>query len=304
MNPSGNLPTDDPAAEASLRAELARGRQSLGAIASVLSHLVGDASPVLFSEEIVARTRGMVESVAAALLRRCNDDALLAHAPALSAELAGQAALLAHCHALALEGTLAARLAETGLDPVLSPLLQEWIAGAEPDIASLAMTLLAAQARFVQAQRRMEVALEELPADLLHDLLPALDRTAQEAGVTASARIRASLDEGRSRTALMAQLLLATDGGLAQALDLDRAGVAMFLSALSLSTGVDRSSVVLSTSDGQQARLALMLAACGVDRAGREAVLARLAPDSAAPALALAMASDRARELLAEEAGR
>ena len=303
MNPAGPDLSTDPAALHTLRAELARARQARQAIAPVLAHLVGDASPALFSEEVIARTRGAVESLAFQLLRRCADEPRREALAQLAAELSGQSPLLAHCHALALEASLANRLAAQGIDPVLSPLLQGMIASPEPDLAALAMTVLAAQARFVQAQRRMETALEELPADLLHDVLPAFERHGGDGVGAVALLIRDSFDEGRTRTALVARLLLSGEGGFAAALDPDQAGIALFFSALSLATGLPRDAIVLTATEGQHSRLALMLGACGVVPAAREATLARLLPDGTRPSPAATLSPEAARALLAEEAG-
>src|SRR5205085_9206947 len=93
----------------------------------------------------------------------------------LAQALCQDAGFLAHAHALALEAQLLDRLgARSGMDPVLSPLVQELAAGANAAVAALAMGVLAAQARFVQYHRRMELPLRDLPAELFHNALLAL----------------------------------------------------------------------------------------------------------------------------------
>ena len=81
--------------------------------------------------------------------------------------LLGDAAFLSHTHTLTIEAQVAERLGQrSGIDPVLSPLLQELAASADTDIAGGAMRALASQARFMQQQRRMSLPLGELPEEL------------------------------------------------------------------------------------------------------------------------------------------
>jgi len=273
MNLADSAPSSAPlAAEDPLRAGLARADRALAAVPPVLRHLVGQGEPGLFTEAVVAATRGMIDSLAAALLRADGARGPAAVGP-LVARLTGQDRLLAHCHALAIEARLTEHLAaEAAIDPVLSPVLQGLIGSDDPEVAALAMNCLAAQGRFVQRQRRIEAALEDLPADLMHDVLLAYaDTGGPEAGRVAAA-LRDGFDEARGREALLSRALLASGGGLATALDPAHAGVALFASAMALATGVARRSVVLSLVEGQGPRLALMLAAAGLDGAGIEVV--------------------------------
>ena len=74
--------------------------------------------------------------------------------------------------------------ARSGIDPVLTPLVQDLVASKDGSVASLAMAVLASQARFQQHYRRMELPLRELPGDLFHQALVLL-RT-QAGSVTTS----------------------------------------------------------------------------------------------------------------------
>ncbi|MFN5779780.1 MAG: hypothetical protein ACK44O_09970, partial [Novosphingobium sp.] len=104
------------------------------------------------------------------------------------ATLVERAALLNHIHAQALEFQLGERLqARIALDPVLSPLLQALIASPDSTTAASAMALLAAQARYVQAQRRMQLPVGELPADLFHAILQTVRGLEAEPEVLAQA---------------------------------------------------------------------------------------------------------------------
>ena len=212
MNPAGAQTSSADAAETLLRAELARSEAVLGSVGPVLRHLVASDEHSVFSDEVIARTRGLIEALAAHLLRAVclaagRDAPRAAENDALIAELIGRPGLLAHCHALAIEAQVTERLAEQArLDPVLSPLLQAQLAG-PAETATLAMQVLAAQARFVQGQRRMETLPGELPADLLHEALGALQAIGGKDAGPAAATIRAGYDEARSRHGLLARPL-------------------------------------------------------------------------------------------------
>lgn len=307
MIPVGAHNATAPAAETVLRAELVQSGVVRAAIAPVLRYLVASDDRSMFSEEVIARTRGQIESLAAQLLRAVwqaaeRDAARPGEAEALFAGLVAQPAVLAHCHVLALESQMTERLAaQARLDPVLSLLLQERLAGADPDVAGLAMNVLAAQTRFMQAQRRMEVTPAELPADVLHQVLIALDAVCGAEATPAAMAIRGQYDESRSRHGLLARLVLGLGPDLAAALDPAVAGLALFLTALSLATMQERAQAVLALADGQQALLATMLAAAGMAPLQAEACLLLIHPDRAPLRHHIVIDRDSAEVLLAGE---
>ncbi|MEO0057822.1 MAG: hypothetical protein RIT17_1295, partial [Pseudomonadota bacterium] len=224
---------DGATVELILRDELARESRVLGSVVPVLRHLLASEGQRLVNDAILARVRGMLSDLAAQLIAAgAGHDPSLRHPDgdasqgrdALAEALAGDAALLAHCHALAAESQLAERLHQHhGIDPVLSPLLQELIASDEPVIAELAMSALAAQSRFIQSQRRMELPLGELPAELFHSLTAS---HVHDGGATRS--LLAAYDEGAGRLGLLARLVSAMRRGAIAALALDHAGLALF----------------------------------------------------------------------------
>ena len=255
--------------EAKLREELARETRALGSVVPVLRHMLANEGQRLVTDAILARVRGMLADLAAQLLAIGEGrDPALRHAEsegqgsdALAEALAGDAPLLAHCHALATESQLAERLhLNRAIDPVLSPLLQELIASDNPVIAELAMNALAAQSRFIQTQRRMSLPLGELPPELFHAITAAHvpDREALR-------RLCAGYDEGASRLGLLARLASAMRRGAIAALALDHAGPALFASALAALARSAREGVVLACHEGQVARLALLLRSAGLD---------------------------------------
>lgn len=292
--------------EAALRAELARGDVVLATSTPVLRQLLATQRPRLFSDEVLARVGGMVADSANQLISALPDGASDARDAGLeediAASLAGHSGILAHFHALALEWQLAESLQHRlGIDPVLSPLLQALIASPDADTASTAMALLAAQTRFVQQQRRMRIALRELPGDLFHAALLVLRGHSRDETQTAEAerRLRQDFDEGGSRLGLLARLVTGMGNGSAAALGISHAGAALFVTALSLASGQDRETVVLASAEGQFVRLALSLRASGLrPREVIEQVLA-ICPEAALPAGIEQVSPDRAAALLA-----
>jgi hypothetical protein len=309
----------DPAvtAESVLRDELVQGDALIATITPILCHLLANDEHSVFSDEIIARVRGMMEHVARQLLdaqiavagRSEDRDHSRAAIEVLKQQFLADPAFLAHVHALAMEWQLTERLhARLALDPVLSPLLQALIASTEATVAANAMALLAAQARFVQAQRRMQLPLTELPGDLLHTALIGLRgqvREGEEAqfhAAEAERSIRAGYDEGRSRLGLIARIVTGMGGGAGAALSVTHAGAAIFASALAMASRQTRDMAVLATNEGQMARLALALRASGLKPEAIEEQFVSLHPDVALPEGFDQLGPDRAAALLAHSA--
>jgi hypothetical protein len=296
-----------------LRDELSHGDALIGTISPILRHLLANDEHSVFGDDIIARVRGMMSDVARQLLDQLaigagageERDHLPAHVAALVDSMVAHTGFLGHVHALALEWQLTERLqARLALDPVLSPLLQALVASPDPGVASSAMALLASQARFVQAQRRMQLPLSELPGDLVHAAVLAMRGHAgnDEAAAAAEQAIRASYDEGRSRLGLISRLITGMGGGATAALSISHAGTAMFISALALGSGQDRDMAVLATNEGQLARLALALRAAGLRQQAIEEQFVSLHPEVALPPGFEQLGSDQAAALLAHSA--
>ena len=298
-----------------LRDQLAHGDALIGTIAPILRQLLANDEHSLFSDEIIARVRGMMSDLAGQLLNQlavaAGEPDKREHDPAQAAALVdGMVAhpgFLGHVHALALEWQLTERLhARLALDPVLSPLLQALIAASDAQVAATAMALLAAQARFAQAQRRMQLPLSELPGDLLYAALLGLrghaGETAPELAGEAERVIRSNYDENRSRLGLIARLVTGMGGGATAALSITHAGAGLFLSAMALASGQDRDMAILATNAGQLARLALALRAAGLKSQDVAEQFEVLHPDVALPAGFDQLSSDQAAALLARSA--
>lgn len=296
----------DDAVEAILKEELARESRALSAVVPVLRHLLASEAQALVNEAILARVRGMVRDLAAQLIAARHGRNPAARAPvpadpaaleALCERLMADEPLLAHCHALAAESLVADRLQQRhAIDPVLSPLLQELIASEDPAIAALAMAALAAQSRFVQSQRRMELPLGELPAELFHALVARAQAQAAESG--ALLRLQAGYDEATGRLGLLARLVAAMRRGAVAALGLDHAGLALFASTLAGMTRQPRSEVVLACHEGQGMRFALLLRACGAKVPTIERQLLMVDPTGRVPNALAGITPDRAFALL------
>jgi hypothetical protein len=285
-------------------AALARAGTAAEGLAPVVRTLVGGAPTDLHSDDVIAHTRGMIADVAGQLATALTEgagagkeaarhDATVRErdGAAIAALLTASAPFLMAVHALALEWHVTDRLDRThGIDPVLPPLMAEGIAAADPDLVGAAKAVLAAQARFCSAQRRMQLPLSELPADLfriavqtLHACAlaaPAAD--AQSRAIIAERSLRLRFDAERGRLALLRRLF---ERAPEPALWLEpaHAGAALFLTALARIMGAPREEAVLLTSATQAGRLALVLRAAGMDGAIVRRTLLCLHPDVAVP---------------------
>lgn len=292
MDRSATIDVRGHATRVGLRDCLAEGDAMLAGIEPILGHLLSAPDHSLFSDEIIARVRGMLAHVARQILlvqaetEGSTSYALTAerHEKPLAHHFQSCSALLTLCHALAIEWQLAQRLeAETGLDPVLSPLLQRWIADPVAGVSSGAMAVLAAQARYAQSQRRMELGLGELPAEVFHQtLLTWRSYTGEQRSDGprhAEVRLRREFDESKGRLALLERLVGGSQGS--EALALEEAGAALFFSALSTRSGQPRAMAVLSSHARQAARFVLGLRAAGVKPRAIDEALLRIHPGAA-----------------------
>ena len=312
MNDAVPTQSTEAPVEAILRDELAHGDVVLGTIGPVLGHLLANHDHSLFSDEIVSRVRGMVGDLARQMLTAQaeaaeeGDPRALAdrHQASLTSVLLTAERLVAHCHALALEWQLTARLeARSAIDPVLSPLLQALIASDDASTASTAMAALAAQARFVQRQRRMELPLGELPADHFHQALALwlerVEPAEAKAATQAAIKLRDEYDESAGRLGLLARLVHTMGAGALAALSISHAGTAIFLSSLAASSQQDRDTTVIATNDRQLARLALSLRSAGLKPKAIEEQFLTIHPDAALPEGFESLRAERAQALLA-----
>lgn len=297
------------AVEAILRSELARENRAAAAVVPVLRHLLSSEAQGLVTDAVLARVRGMVSDLAAQLLAAMagRDPATrLSGAPdpvaldVMANVLLADEALLALCHALANEGLLAERFQQRhGIDPVLTPLLQELIASDDPAVSALAMSTLAAQSRFMQSQRRMELALSELPAELFQSLIAlCLNRAPDAAARAGLAQMQATYDEATGRLGLLARLVAAMRRGALAALALDHSGLGLFASALAAATGNPREACVLACHEGQGVRLALALRSAGFGFPAIERQFLLVEPTTRVPRAIAELSADCAGALM------
>ncbi|MDT0507980.1 hypothetical protein [Novosphingobium sp. MMS21-SN21R] len=306
--------TDSGVIETLLRDDLFHADQAMLHMAPILQHLLRNDDSSIFSDEIIARVRGMFADIARQLVQAMGEAAGHVDAgawareagPGLAEMLASNQALLTHVHMLAVEWQLAEKLqGRQGIDPVLTPLLQDLIASPDPDLAARGMNLLAAQARFGQAIRRMQMPLTELPGEL-HAATLAMMRAYvadDPSGVAAAELAEMSLHKARagaaSRIDLLSYAISASGARSSATLSLQNAGVALFLTALGLGAGLERETAVMCTTESQMPRLALSLAAAGIDRDGLVETFAALHPDIALPPALEDLHPDRAAAMLA-----
>jgi len=303
MNDFSTQPLMPDSSESSLRLHLARGDAVVGAVGPVLHHLLVHRDQALFGDEVVAHLRAMLGDLARQLVEALMvAGAADAGEDAVAALLPDVPGLLPHVHALALEWQLTLRLQErVGLDPVLSPLLQALIASTDAETSARAMRLLAAQARFVQGQRRMQLGLGELPPELLHGVTQALYACAPiTVAHKAEAALRETYDEATTRRGLLARLVSGMGAAAVAGLALPHAGVAIFAATLAHLRDLPRDYALLAMQDGQQTRLALELRAAGQKLSVAEETLLVLNPHGDAPDGLGRISVERAAQLLAQ----
>lgn len=295
--------------------EIAAARGAVAHAVPILRHLLRSDDTSIFSDEIVARVRGMFLDVARQLVVALAEAAGHAEPEGWAHEAAGELAhalaenpaYLEHFHTLALEWQWTGRLERTrAIDPVLPPLLQVRMADPDSLISAGAMSLLAAQARFCQNQRRMQLPMGELPGDLLHIALVTMrahvgmDSSADSYALIAERTVRAQIDEARARSAQLRRMLDAMGDDVHAALDVDQAGMALFLTALARGSGLSREAATMATIDGQLPRLMLALRACGLAPAALSATALALHPDAELPSGYADLSPGEAAALLAE----
>lgn len=291
--------TPDPGAiEALLRDDLAHADQVMIHMGPILQHLLRNDDNSIFSDEIIARVRGMLSDLARQLVQAVGEAAGHDNSAAWAREagddladmLAGNQALLNHLHMLAVEWQLTEKMqGRLGLDPVLTPLLQDIIASRDPDLAARGMNLLAAQAQFGQLMRRMQIPLSELPGDLHHIALMTMQAYVAEdpSGLAAAGAAESTLRQQRMTAASRLELLdhvigqLAGDSG--RGLKIDTAGIALFLSTLASGAGMSREMAIMCTTESQMARMALALSAAGADRTNLVTTFSALHPQTSLP---------------------
>ena len=279
--------------------ELAAAESAAATVPPILRHLLRSDDNSVFSDEIIARVRGMFLDVARQLIIALAEAAGQAEPEAWSHQaadelahaLADNSALLKHCHTLALEWQWTERLAQRrALDPVLAPILKARVSSDDPQVSAAAMNLLAAQARFCQNQRRMLLPLAELPSHLFHIALVTMrsfagcESPADVYALTAERSIRSRFDEARGRLGLMGCVLEAMGEKIEDALTLDQAGIALFLTALARGSGQTREAMIMGATDNQLLRLALALRASGLSSEAAAAQALALHPDGVLPA--------------------
>lgn len=298
--------------EARLRAELARSDRALGGVTPILSHLLASPGYSLVNEDIVARVRGMLSDLARQLFvcawGKGAESSPSGHSiDALEEELLSNGPVLSHLYSLAMEGHLTQRLAQrSSLDPSLSPLLQELIASDDDEIADMSMRTLAAQSRFIQAQRRMSLPLLELPALILTSVTQLAETHIQpvrraksgDQSPVSFGHLRENYDEASTRLGLMTRLAAAMRKGVVAALELDHAGLALFTTALATLTRQPRDISVLACHERQAARLALALRAAGLDEIAIERQFLLLEPAERLPRNIADIAPQKAVSLL------
>ncbi|AKH41669.1 hypothetical protein WYH_00613 [Croceibacterium atlanticum] len=298
--------------EEALREELRRGDTVLAGTGPVLRHFLSCEDSALFTDEVIARVRGMLFDIADQLLfavaqaeGTADRTAFLEeHIERLVHRLGLDDELLAHAHAMALEGRLTEDLAERcAIDPVLPPLVQELTASGDETIADLAMRFLAAQARFMQHQRRMELPLGELPGDLFHKALLALkaaQMTEQDNFRSARKSLRKTFDEALGRRGLVTRLATSLRKHDGAAMRVEMSGLALFATTLAVASDQDRDRTVIALRSASPVRTALAMRMAGLEANEIRAQLATIRPNLALPDMPDEISPELATDMLAQ----
>lgn len=297
-------PATGEAVRAALCHKLAQGDAMVEAALPILRLLVATDDRLLFSDRVLATVRGMLDALASGLgeLVPLADRTAAADLPWM---LAGNGAILSHVHATALEWALTEQLQDRfGTDPVVTPLLGDLVDADDPEMRGLARAFLAAQTRWSQESRRMTLACGQLPGELVDAAFQVMEEAWPDTCLQADAAIRQwrdDRDEQATRTGLAVRLVARLADGGAAALMIERAGPALFFSALALGSGQTRDGMIFAAHDGRLARLSLALRAAGVEPAAIGAQLVALHPDAAPLAGIGAITAEQARAMLADD---
>lgn len=311
MIESGLEQTGAKPVETVLREELALGDAMLTTSAGVIRHLLANDDSSIFSDQVIARVRGMLADVARQLVLVAfglddleeREDGEAQHHD-LTEQFLSDPRFLEHAHALALEHQLAERLqARNSIDPVVSSLLQSLIADKDRETAEQAMGALAAQARYVQYQRRMELPLAELPPVLRMAAVDSAMAHIRDGDTEALEALQRAPEGHSNRIELLTQLVEQLGQQAHIALTVHHAGASIFLTALAMGAGQTRELATLATTDRQLARLALSLRAAGMRPDAIEEQFVYLHPDVTLPPGFDRLRADQAAALLAQSSG-
>ncbi|MEO1730846.1 MAG: hypothetical protein AAFR64_08915 [Pseudomonadota bacterium] len=291
--------------ETVLRDELARANRAANGVVPVLGHLLASSGHSLVSDVVVARVRGMLTHIARQFVARLPNTGT--DADALTERLSVDPVMLSFVHAAAMEGIIAEALEQrASIDPVLSPLWQELIASVEPRISELAMQALASQSRFMQSQLRMQYPVNEMPPEMLErslELWASLNEMPETNASfqTAIRSIKAEYDEANTRQGLLRRLGLSMNHGAIAALELNHAGLGLFVTVLAQLSGQSREQAVLSCDPEQSARLVLALRSVGMEWEMIERQFAIVEPSQRLPRGLEELTVEAARLLLVEQ---
>ncbi|MBH5322713.1 hypothetical protein [Aurantiacibacter sediminis] len=281
--------------EITLKRELAHGDVIIATAPPILRHLLANVDQALFSDQVIATIRGMMLHLAQQMLANLADvrgisnraEFIEQSLDEIASALLDETDFLSHAHAITVEATLADRLSRrSGIDPVLSPVLQELVSSTEDQVATGAMHALAAQARFMQQQGRMALPLHELPHDLFERAMQIFREHTAADGEDAAKAEKAmcdAYDPDQRRVAKFIRLVSGMQHRANRALAVDNAGLSIFVTAVSMAADINRDTVIMSLGEAQCARLALSLRAAGLNQSAVEEQFLYLHPEITLP---------------------
>ena len=300
--------------ESVLREELMRADRAVAGIVPLLGQMIESGGQNFISDALIARIAGMLRDIADHLAHEIEEPAARSIlTESLGDMLTQESDLVSYLYKVALEAELTKRLADQSvIEPVFSPLLEEQISSSNTAIAEAADAIIAAQSSFWQFVTRGGFAFDSLPADQREKAITLRDAVSAQA----NAAIRASsgnlqdspgdrakdpsepVAPSASRVDLLIVLLEAMGDNARLALDVERAGFALFVTALAGFSGQSRASTILACHPHQAARLAVSLRAAGLATQDIQAQFSVLEPVELLPPNFDELSIDAARAIL------
>lgn len=269
---SGSLHSKNSAAREDLRRSLLMGDLGLADVPPVLLHLMSRSPGVCYCDEVLARVRAITHSLANEILSQSvvdgGPDRQVAASDVvdLTSALRGNRLIICYIHALVVEGYVTTQLfSRFGIASGTSALLEELSQSGDESLSRLALENIAAQTRFMTMYERMELGRADLPGGILSAVLAECENVSPTVLKEGGSVLPMGTPQRLNRLALIDELLAHPLFDQSRALDLAKAGVGLFYSAVAKQSSQDRVLVAICAATGHSARLALTLKSVGAD---------------------------------------
>lgn len=280
-------------AEDLLGAALLQESASGDAVQKTLRDFLAAETSMPFNDDVLARIRGTLTSAVREVIDRLSvEESLAEHVsglgPPLFCRFAENRSLLSHVNAIVHEWQVVDRLdRQLAIDPTMPPLVERLIRSEDGGFKALALSWVQAQARWYSSLRQMQIAITELPAEIIYGIIADIqgclfDLTGDvDAGGVAATVVRRCCNEAASRISLTSRLITHFGAESHNAFMVSSAGVSVFFSWLAMFSGQHRDDVAMRIGCGDAARLISVLMAAGLDAESATAHLMIFYPDAA-----------------------